>query len=127
MIVTCPRSSQQKPTCILEKGKTRFDNASLFVILVTDGKEDGLYKKELPWYSCLDCHSLGECLRALREKEGLTQKQVANYLQLSRSTYTYYELEKRQPILQNPFPVGGVLPCQYRLPAGAYAILKDGI
>ncbi len=52
-------------------------------------------KKELPWYSCLDCHSLGERLRALREKEGLTQKQVANYLQLSRSTYTYYELEKR--------------------------------
>ena len=100
MIVTCPRSSQQKPTCILEKGKTRFDNASLFVILVTDGKEDGLYKKELPWYSCLDCHSLGECLRALREKEGLTQKQVANYLQLSRSTYTYYELGKRQPNLQ---------------------------
>ena len=54
-------------------------------------------KKELPWYSCLDCHSL---LRVLREKEGLTQKQVANYLQLSRSTYTYYELGKRQPSLQ---------------------------
>ena len=64
------------------------------------GKKNGLYKKELPWYSCLDCHSLGECLRALREKEGLTQKQVANYLQLSRSTYTYYELGKRQPNLQ---------------------------
>ena len=57
-------------------------------------------KKELPWYSCLDCHSLGERLRILREKEGLTQKQVANYLQLSRSTYTYYELGKRQPSLQ---------------------------
>ena len=57
-------------------------------------------KNDLPWYSCLDCHSLGERLRALREKEGLTQKQVANYLQLSRSTYTYYELGKRQPSLQ---------------------------
>ena len=30
----------------------------------------------------------------------MTHKQVADYLLLSRSTYTYYELGKRQPSLQ---------------------------
>ena len=70
-------------------------------------------KNDLPWYSCLDCHSLGEHLRVLREKEGLAQKQMVDDLHLGRSTFTYY--------------VGGVVLYQYRLPAWAYAILKDGI
>ena len=83
-------------------------------------------KNDLPWYSCIDFNSLGEHLRVLREKEGLAQKQMVDDLHLGRSTFTYYELEKRQPSLPNPFLVGGVVLYQYRLPAGAYAILKNG-
>ena len=32
-----------------------------------------------------------EIIRKLRKERGLTQQQVANYLNLDRSTYAYYE------------------------------------
>ena len=32
-----------------------------------------------------------ETIRKLRQERGLTQKQVAEYLQVDRSTYAYYE------------------------------------
>ena len=32
-----------------------------------------------------------EIIRALRKEKGLTQQQVADYLQIDRSTYAYYE------------------------------------
>lgn len=35
---------------------------------------------------------LPQNLRALRTNAGLTQKQVADFLHTSRSTYTYYEM-----------------------------------
>jgi len=37
-----------------------------------------------------------DIIRKLRLERNLTQKQVANYLQLDRSTYTYYESGRRQ-------------------------------
>lgn len=40
-------------------------------------------------------------LRILRDNESLTQKAVAEYLGVSRSTYTYYENGKIQPSLQS--------------------------
>lgn len=43
-----------------------------------------------------------DTLRQLRkEKIGYTQQQVADYLQISRSTYTYYETGKTEPDLEN--------------------------
>ncbi len=41
-----------------------------------------------------------EKLRMLREKQGLSQRQVAEVLGLDRSTYTYYETGKTEPSLQ---------------------------
>lgn len=44
--------------------------------------------------------SLGEKLRRLRETFNLTQGQVAEALNLDRSTYTNYELDKTCPSLE---------------------------
>ncbi len=40
---------------------------------------------------------IGEKIKILRTKFGLTQKEVADALELERSTYTYYELGKTIP------------------------------
>lgn len=40
---------------------------------------------------------IGEKIRILRTKFGLTQKEVADALEIERSTYTYYELGKTTP------------------------------
>ena len=40
---------------------------------------------------------LGKNLRALREKCGFTQQQLANALNIDRSTYSYYEAGKTSP------------------------------
>lgn len=40
-------------------------------------------------------------LKKLRLENNLTQKQVAKYLCVSRTTYTYYELAKTEPNLQS--------------------------
>ena len=42
---------------------------------------------------------LGERLRALRKKNGWTQKQIAEMLHINRSTYAYYETGATQPDL----------------------------
>ena len=76
-------------------------------------------KKELPWYSCLDCHSLDERLRILREKEGLTQKQVANYLQLSRSLTLTMNQEKGNRAYK-PFP--GWRSCSIPVPITCWGV-----
>jgi len=39
----------------------------------------------------------GEILRKLREEKGLSQKDLANYLKISRQAYNHYEAEKREP------------------------------
>ena len=44
--------------------------------------------------------SLGEKLRDLRETYDLSQNQVAAALNIDRSTYTNYELDKTQPNLE---------------------------
>lgn len=40
---------------------------------------------------------IGEKIKILRTKFGLTQKEVADALEIERSTYTYYELGKTTP------------------------------
>ena len=42
-------------------------------------------------------YCLGPCLRKLRLKAGYSQKNVADLLNVSRSTYTYYETGKTSP------------------------------
>lgn len=44
--------------------------------------------------------SFGEKLRAARENKGYTQQQVADYMQIDKSTYCGYETGKRQPDVQ---------------------------
>lgn len=44
--------------------------------------------------------SLGEKLRELRESYNLSQNQVAEALNIDRSTYTNYELDKTRPNLE---------------------------
>ena len=39
----------------------------------------------------------GEHLRKIRKENGYTQQQMADILNISRSTYTYYETGKSQP------------------------------
>lgn len=43
----------------------------------------------------------GKHLRELRKKNGYTQQQMADMLNINRSTYTYYETGKSQPSFQN--------------------------
>lgn len=52
--------------------------------------------KRLPY----EKKSLGEKLRKLRESYNLSQGQVAEALNIDRSTYTYYELDKTRPNLE---------------------------
>ncbi|MFI3326662.1 MAG: helix-turn-helix transcriptional regulator [Clostridia bacterium] len=44
--------------------------------------------------------NLSTQLRRLREHRNLTQAQVAEYLNISRPTYTYYEIGRTEPRLQ---------------------------
>lgn len=44
--------------------------------------------------------SFGERLRAARERRGITQQQVADFMGIDKSTYCGYETEKRQPDVQ---------------------------
>ncbi len=44
---------------------------------------------------------LGEKLRRFRKRAGMTQDEVAIYLNLTRSAYTYYETGKSEPSLQS--------------------------
>ncbi|CAK7069518.1 helix-turn-helix transcriptional regulator [Tissierella sp.] len=39
----------------------------------------------------------GEILRRLREEKGLSQKDLADYLKISRQAYNHYESGKREP------------------------------
>lgn len=40
---------------------------------------------------------VGDKLKELRNKKGLTQQEVANRLHISRGTYAHYEINKRKP------------------------------
>lgn len=40
---------------------------------------------------------LGDRLKTLREKKGITQVELAKELKMSRGTYAHYELNKREP------------------------------
>ncbi len=44
---------------------------------------------------------LGDRLRRFRKRAGMSQDDVAIYLNLSRSAYTYYETGKSEPSLQS--------------------------
>ena len=44
--------------------------------------------------------SFGEKLRTARESKGYTQQQIADYMQIDKSTYCGYETGKRQPDVQ---------------------------
>ncbi len=55
--------------------------------------------------------------KKLREELGLTQKQLADYLNVTRSTYSYYETGKILPSIQSLIKLSkifGVL-CDYIL------------
>ena len=56
--------------------------------------------------------NLNEALRMLRHRAGLTQKQLADMLELDRSSYTYYETGKvPQPSRRsNGFPTSTASP-----------------
>lgn len=43
---------------------------------------------------------LGDVIRSLREKKGFTQEEAAKKLGIPRSTYSNYELGKREPDLK---------------------------
>ncbi len=43
---------------------------------------------------------IGEKLRLLRKEEGLTQQEVAEYLECSRQAYTRYENDQREVDLE---------------------------
>jgi transcriptional regulator with XRE-family HTH domain len=44
--------------------------------------------------------NLGKNLSHLRKKRGMSQKQVADFLNVHRTTYTYYEIGKTVPSLR---------------------------
>ena len=44
--------------------------------------------------------SLGQRLKLLRKQRNLTQKAVCNALNISRSVYSQYELDEREPSLK---------------------------
>ena len=48
----------------------------------------------------MQCKTPGEVLRKLRTDRGLTQKAVADALNVDRATYTFHETGKTQPDLQ---------------------------
>lgn len=43
---------------------------------------------------------IGDKLRYLREKNGYTQRKVADFLNIDRSTYSYYETGKTRPDIE---------------------------
>ena len=43
---------------------------------------------------------IGDKLRYLREKNGYTQRKVADFLNIDRSTYSYYETRKTRPDIE---------------------------
>lgn len=45
--------------------------------------------------------NLAEALKFYRDKQGITHQQIADNLQIHRSTYTCYESGKTQPSLEN--------------------------
>ena len=44
-------------------------------------------------------NQLGEKLRIMREMQELKQKDMAEFLHIDRSTYSYYELDRTEPSL----------------------------
>jgi len=56
-------------------------------------------------------------LKKLREEIGLTQKQVANYLNVTRSTYSYYETGRSLPSIQSLIKLSEIfgISCDYIL------------
>lgn len=55
----------------------------------------------------------GERLRNLRKAKGYTQQDMARLLNISRSTYTYYETGKSQPGFQNLKKICEILEVDY--------------
>ena len=51
---------------------------------------------------------IGKCLRSLREKCGYTQQQLANVLNIDRSTYSYYESGKTSPDISSLITLANV-------------------
>ncbi len=46
-------------------------------------------------------NELGARLRRIREKNNMTQHEVASLLNITRSAYTYYETGRTQPSIRN--------------------------
>lgn len=56
-------------------------------------------------------------IKKLREEMGLTQKQLADYLNVTRSTYSYYESGKNLPSIQSLIKLSKIfgVSCDYIL------------
>ena len=70
----------------------------------------------------LERKSLGEKLRNLRESYNLSQGQVAEALNIDRSTYTNYELDKTRPNLESLVKISRI----FNVPAAILLPDEDG-
>jgi transcriptional regulator with XRE-family HTH domain len=61
--------------------------------------------------------TIGECLRTARKNVGMTQRQVANAIGITESTYCGYEINRRQPSIDKIIQLASVLnvSCDYLL------------
>ena len=64
-------------------------------------------------------------LRKLREERGLTQKQVADYLNLDRSTYSYYETGRTKVSADTVVKLAHFYQVRYTTLLGPEPILSD--
>lgn len=53
--------------------------------------------------------SFGERLKLARERKGMTQQQIADLMNIDKSTYCGYETGKRQPDVQKIKVLSGIL------------------
>ena len=65
--------------------------------------------------------SFSQTLRQLRLAAGLSQQEIADRLHISRSAYTYYEIGRTQPTLENLVRIAEILnqPIDALLPEAA--------
>lgn len=74
---------------------------SMFLVLYANSLDTNIeLSEDLKSYTSSDlsqCDSLGEKLALLRKSKGFTQKQVADYLQISQSSYARFEYNEVNP------------------------------
>jgi len=56
--------------------------------------------------------NIGSNIRRLRKKQGLTQLQIANSLEMSKSMVSQYERETKELSLKNAYSLTKILNCK---------------